>query len=275
MSQCEFCLRNGYLYWLSSITANFNAAALSCESVNGTLARYLNEDDYIKLRECCENDVEYWIGLFENSACRNSLTGPYSWVGNTACTSADPLNVNEKRNRAISVILNSNNPTRPPPARERKLSRSNRFICQYPLTYPTTTQVSLTETSFTDATKFFSTATTSSLFDTTDQTQSPFSTSEKQELTNGPTIPTAYSTLASSTNSAVAVVSGSSGITIGLAVGGTILLITVLALLYFFLVKFGYCKKFKIVSSLKTFSSTPQKQEDSTKEVKDNPLYDR
>ena len=143
MSKCAQCEHNGYRYEFSTLRENFNLAQQNCANDGGTLARYLDEDAYLKLRKCCSNGLKYRIGLFENRSCSSSPVGPYSWVGDAACTSGSPLNIMPLQNsaqysQAVTILLNSNNLARPPDATERFDYESVRYICQYPSTNPTT-----------------------------------------------------------------------------------------------------------------------------------------
>ena len=141
MSQCAQCVHDGYRYEFSKLRGYFSAGKTYCEGKRGTLAKYLNEDAYVALRKCCANEKEYWIGLIENPECASSSVGSYTWLGNTTCTNACPLNIsrflNGKDSQAVTIKLDANL-TKPPDAAERYNSEIFGFLCQFPFVSSTT-----------------------------------------------------------------------------------------------------------------------------------------
>ena len=281
--RCQQCDHNGYRYEFSTRTADFYIAKQNCAKKSGTLARYLDEEAYLKWRNCCRSGLNYWIGLFENRVCSGSPIRPYTWVGNTTCTSGSPLNIipldnSPESSQAVSILLNSGNLVRPPTATENWDSESKPYICQYSLaasTSPLSTTVSVNDT-----TSFFTIADTSSSVATTIM-ETTFTPSTEQSLES-----TGFSSTVTSTNPVMTSTAANSvtdvhdptgtGLIVGLAVGG-ILLIIALLLFYFFFCKNGYYKKFKSATSHTASASfTPRNtKESNTKEVKENPLYGR
>ena len=187
MSQCTQCEHNGYRYEFSTSVTSFNLSNQNCSSKGGILARYLDEDAHLALRKCCQNGFDYWIGLFENRSCSSSVVGPYSWVGDAACTSGSLLKVTELPNfdqssQAVSILLNSNNLALPADAKERYENEKVRYICQYFSTVstahitashaPTTSELTSTGTTFQQSDA--KTITTSSTWPTTNGNKNQF-----------------------------------------------------------------------------------------------------
>ena len=278
---CQLCDHNGYRYEFSTSTADFHIAKQNCANNNGTLARYLDEEAYLKWRKCCRSGFNYWIGLFENRNCSGSPIGPYSWVENTTCTSGSPLIIiplenSAESSQAVSVLLSSNDLESPPSAKESRDYERTRYICQYSLaasTSPLSTTVSAN-----DITSFSTIADASSSAETT-ITETAFtpSTVQSQESTGFSSTVTSTNPIMTSTAArSVTDVDDPTGLIVGLAVGG-ILLIIALLLFYFFFYKNGYYKKFKSATSRTASASfTPKNgKESNTKEMKENPLYGR
>ena len=286
MSQCTQCEHNGYRYEFStsSSATTFNLAKQVCQSNGGTLAKCLDEDAYLEFRKCCQNGLHYWIGLFENRLCMSSPVGPYTWAGDTACTSGSPLNINllpnsPQNSQAVSILLNSNNLETLPDAKEAYDYESIRYICQYSLATSTAAGASSPTTVSTDDTTSSTIADTSFFFETTiTDTASSSSTTQSDEPTPFSPTATATSSMITSTtaSSDTLVPHDTTGLIVGLVVGGVIL---VIALLFFcfFCIRNSYYEKFKSASRHTTTASfTPNNGKDSnTKEVKENPLYGR
>ena len=143
MSQCFQCEHNRWQYEFSTSTADFNLAQQTCANKGGALARYLDEDAYLEIRKCCQNGLHYWIGLFKNFKCSSNPLGPYTWDGNTACTSGSPLNIIPLQDaapssQAVTILLDSDKLVQPPFATERVDFDKQHYICQYALTTSTT-----------------------------------------------------------------------------------------------------------------------------------------
>ena len=261
MPPCPQCTYDGYQYEFSTLTANFNLAQQNCRNNGGTLARYLDEDAYLELRKCCQNGLEYWIGLFENRDCSSSSIGPYSWVGNATCTSGSPLNVSSVPNtaqssQAVAIIL-SNNLAQPPDANERYDSEAKVYVCQYPLATSTT-------------------ATSSPSFATKADTS--LSAESTKTISKSFTIQSQRSTLSSTSTFKTSIFADgdSSALIAGLVAGGIILIIALL-LFYFFMHKNGCYKNFKNnrKHSNASFTAHEDKVSSTNRKVKENPLYGR
>ena len=286
MTSCVQCEHNGYRYEFSTSIECFCCAQRKCESNGGTLARYLNEDAYLELRKCCQRGFTYWIGLFENRNCSSSQAGPhlpYSWVGYTTCTNGSPLIVETlasgAQNQAVSILLNSNNPTKPPNAKEKYDNEKTRYICQYPLATSTAAaSSSFTTISTKDVTSspIADTITTAESTTITDTTSTSSNTQSQESTLFSSTIAATSSTMTSTTASPDTNVHDPTGLIVGLAVGG-ILLIIALLVFYLFFYKNGYYKKLKKANRHTTSASfTPTNgKKSNTKEVKENPLYGR
>ena len=79
--------------------------------------------------------TSYWIGLVGNQLCsQTSYVRRYHWVGNDACTSAEPLNVTDLPNRkcqAVAISLYPGDRGDLPRAAELDCSDEQKYICQY------------------------------------------------------------------------------------------------------------------------------------------------
>ena len=169
MSPCTQCEHDGYRYEFLISKKDFNHAQQTCADNGGTLARYLDRGAYFNLRKCCQNGHDYWIGLFKNGNCSSRPFKPYSWVGDTACTSGYPLIITSQRNfaqnsQAVSILLNPNNVATPPDAKEVYDNEKHRYICQYPLATSTAAGASPPTTVSTDDTTSSTIADTSFFF---------------------------------------------------------------------------------------------------------------
>ena len=275
MFQCLQCEHNGYRYEFSTSKENFDCAQKICSSNGGTLARYLDEDAYLKFRKCCQNGSEYWIGLFENHACSSSPIGPYTWVDNATCTNGSPLNViplgkSAQSSQAVSILLSSNSLAEPPNANERYDNEKNFYVCQY-LLATSTTAASLRTTASTNNTISFYTKADGSLSAESTKTISKSSIMQSQGSTALHLSSSSTSTFTTSTVSD----DDLSALIAGLVAGGIILIIALL-LLYFFFCKNGYYKNFRNASRHITTSFASNDDKDrKNNEVKENPLNGR
>ena len=279
MSECSQCEHNGYRYEFSTLISqtNFDAAQLLCKINGGTLARYLDEDAYLELRKCCQNGGNYWIGLFENPLCNGSPVGPYTWVGDTACTSGSPLDVTPLQdsmtnNQAVIILLNSNLDA-PLLAQEKNDDESYHYICQNSSVTSTTLAASpptIVTTSFSNI-KGTSTSAESTTAKTTSKsftTQLPVSASASLS-----SAVSATSNVSNFTTSTV-LDDDSSALIAGLVVGGIILIIA-LMLFYFYFYKNGYHKNATRHTTGAAYFTSNDGKGNNTKEVKENPLYGR
>ena len=253
MSLYEECMHNGYRYAFFNLPTHFASARFNCEQTkaSASLARHLDENDYLNLQKCTVNDGEYWIGLFENNACISNAIGPYTWIGDadSMCTNASPLSVHRQDgNQAVSIVIDSNNLTSPPESHERNWSENYRYICQYPVISPTIQAPSAALNSIaahTRSTAHFS--------------------FELTKLVHGQTNLSTTSSFAGSTSSAsVAVTFNSSKLLTVLIISGIVFLLA--SVLLHFLIRKGCPKSSKRVNN---------HHEDNFTKGKDNLPYNR
>ena len=261
MTRCTECIHDGYSYEFSRRTANFYDASRRCLKEGGTLAKYLDDDAYIKLNKCCRTSNQYWIGLVDKDECSNNLNGSYKWEGDTTCSNARPLNVidqpNNQRCQAVTIRVHPNSGEGSiPSALETDCGNAQRYICQFPVS---STSPPPTSTRSLETTQKITTG--------------------KSLLTFTSKTSTYSSSLTTTTTSTPVDAQGAfnAGLTVGLAIGGLVLLTVALILLVFCLIQKGYLKKMKDFGNNNTSDiDAPQSDKfPKDNQVQSNPLYNR
>ena len=199
----------------------------------------------------------------------------YQWIDSDVCIKANPLRVNRLHGASlfqpVTILLNSINTEQLPNAYERNPNWAYRYICQYALAAPTS-QASLSATQFIGDTIVPPSALTAATSATVKTTEAPaaFTSSswETQQSTFSPALSTVHTSNSITTGTTVADDPVTSGLLASLVVGGTVLLVAVV-LLYCFVIRNGYYKKFKNVEDKNTTSKH------NMRELKENPLYGR
>ena len=200
----------------------------------------------------------------------------YRWIGSDVCIKANPLRVNRLHGASlfqpVTILLNSINTEQLPNAYERNPNWAYRYICQYAIAAPTS-QASLSATQFIGDTTVPSSAVTAATSVTVKRTEAPASFTSSSWEPQQSTLSPAWSTVHTSNSITTGTITVAddpvtSGLLAGLVVGGTVLLVAVV-LLYCFVIRNGYYKKFKNVEDKNTTSKC------NVRELKENPLYGR
>lgn len=142
-SECRFRRQQRY-YSFQNNKTSFDSAESHCDELGGTLAFNISRKIYNRLRQCCPEPMDYWVGLIDDGTCRNRKK-PYQKPGSTSCFNARPLKVpRPKKNRsgcyAVTVSLNTSS-RKIPNATRRECDSRHSFICQLPWSSRTTSTI--------------------------------------------------------------------------------------------------------------------------------------